>query len=106
MFSSIHVSYIAFNLGIALCILAALRCETVMPVEGGVYRRLTATTAVEEENASDVAKNLKAWNDTHSGGKRDIRKLQAWKENEKWKTTTKWQTSEKWKNTNDDEEPK
>ena len=77
-----------------------------MPVEGGVYRRLTATAAVEGDKASDVAENLKSWKDSHADGKLKRRKLQAWKENEKWKTTTKWQTSEKWKNPDDDEEPK
>ena len=64
----------------------------MLPVE--TYRRLTATTETEGENASNVAQNLKAWKDTHAGGKRKNRKLQAWRENEKWK------------NNNDDEEPK
>lgn len=30
------------------------RCDTGLPVEGGVYRRLTATTVSEGENASDA----------------------------------------------------
>ena len=65
------------------------RCETVLPVQGGVYRRLAATTVSEGESAANVAENLKAWKHSHADGKKR-RKLQPWRDNAKWETLDKW----------------
>ena len=79
-------SFTVSRYSVAPCV----RCETGLPVVGGPYRRLTATTDAEGASAPNVAKNLKSWKRSHargarSAGKRKGRKLQPWRDNEKWK---------------------
>lgn len=45
-----------------------------MPVQGGPYRRLTATTATEGEMAEIVSQELKAWKGSHTVNKKAQRK--------------------------------